>query len=273
MLAFKRSSLAASEEQDNVLSRSSRVPHPKVNRLPSPCRLRAHAPPLYDQSAARVKRSEGRAGCCREAERADRVAAKARNHYHARPRGEQTCFSFTLSSVEISCRSVFLSSLFFRRSPLYARRSKHACDIAPKRTAVLSSLVKLSSLISIVSQQSTGRLTWLFSREIPTLVIRRATRCLMVDPLLHMCYIFTSDVNQLVQPPAEQLREHWTRQSRVRAPEFSLFLEESRKFNVYSAFEPITAVRKDSFLFLWFSAGDSLDAKVIFLFSVSSSSS
>jgi len=35
-------------------------------------RLRAHAPPPFDQSVARVKRSEGRAGCCREAERADR---------------------------------------------------------------------------------------------------------------------------------------------------------------------------------------------------------
>lgn len=35
-------------------------------------RLRAHAPPPLDQSVARVKRSEGRAGCCCETERADR---------------------------------------------------------------------------------------------------------------------------------------------------------------------------------------------------------
>lgn len=127
--------------------------------------LRAHASPLHNQSVARVKRSEGRAGCSREAERADRVAAKAQNHYHARPRGEQTCFSFALSSVEISCRSVLSSFLFFSfslpvvRAPLkYTRviyRAKEDSSLAVSSSLV----VELSSPISVAAIYGTPHVT------------------------------------------------------------------------------------------------------------------
>lgn len=75
MLAFKRSSLvAASEEQDNVLSRSSRVPHPKVNRLPSP-------PVYFSSGCARTHphRSDqsGWSGVREEAHREPREAEHA----------------------------------------------------------------------------------------------------------------------------------------------------------------------------------------------------
>lgn len=150
MLAFKRSSLAASEEQDNVLSRSSRVPHPKVNRLPSPHRLRAHAPPLHDQSGEAEwgkSRLLPRGRTCGPS-----VAAKHRiiTTSDLEENGRVSRLPWAQSRSRVAPYSRLLACIFFTALCSTRAAQIHACDISRQREqpAVLSSLVELSSLNS-----------------------------------------------------------------------------------------------------------------------------
>jgi len=124
----------------NVLSRARRAPRafptPSINRLPSPPfrvsparSARARVPHRSTNRPRGRRWSEGRAGCGRrEAERADRVAAKAQNHYHARPRGEQTCFSLPALNRDLRVALPFLT--WPSRSPIFLHT---ACDISRQR--------------------------------------------------------------------------------------------------------------------------------------------
>lgn len=142
MLAFKRSSLAASEEQDNVLSRSSRVPHPKVNWLPSP--------PVYFVVT----------GCARTHPHRSTNRGKAEWGKSRLPRG-RTCGPSGCESTEslprqtsrrtdvflvypelsrdLSCRSVFSSSHFSPLPVVRAPLKVRVWYIAPKRTVCVAS--------------------------------------------------------------------------------------------------------------------------------------
>lgn len=235
MLALKRSSLAASEEQDNVLSCSSCVPHPKAKSATLPTYVaRARTPTARPIGrAGKAEWGKSRPLLVAAARQNVRVAAKARDHYHARPRGEQTCFSFTLSSVEISLR-IFVFSLFpplpVVRAPL---KYILACDISRQR-----------------GQWPAGDS---LSRDPPHVTLTRDTLGgWLAASTPRMCYILTSDVNQLVQPPARRPRGHWTRRSRVRN---SLFLEESRKSTCSvqcSGAEGTVSLRLSAILSRWF---------------------
>lgn len=179
MLAFKRSSLAASKEQDNVLSHSSRVPHPKVNRLPSPpvCFLvtscaRMHPPPL-DQSAARVERSEGRAGCRRETERAGSSGCESTESL---PRQTSRRTDVFLVYPELSRDLVLLRLLSFFAAPCFTRAARihtRVIYIAPKRTVAWPAGGVLLSLLVEIHRADLGRVAAIsgdtsrdYSREI-----------------------------------------------------------------------------------------------------------
>lgn len=137
-VAFKRSSLAASEKQDNVLSRSSRVPHPRVNRLPSPHRLRAHATPTVRPIGRAGKAEWGKSRLlpqgrtcgpsgCESIESLPRQTSRRTDVFLVYPE---------LSRDLVSLRILVFS--FFR--PLYARRSNtRVWYIAPKRTVRVAS--------------------------------------------------------------------------------------------------------------------------------------
>lgn len=138
MLAFKRGSLARrpSSRQCIVTLLACSPPQGKSVTLTTGLFATSCArtcPPLSGE----VGRGEGSRLCHREAERADRVAAKAQNHYHARPRGEQTCFS--LPWAQSRSRVALLSPLSLSLSlfgVLARPTSYHACDISRQRRTV-----------------------------------------------------------------------------------------------------------------------------------------
>lgn len=256
MLAFKRSSLAASEEQDNVLSCSSCVPHPKVNRLPSPYVVaRARTP---------TARPIGRAG---KAE-----WGKSRLQPRGRTCGPSGCESTEslprqtsrrtdvflvccLSSVEISCRSVFSSFLFFffRRSlSSYARRSNtRVWYIAPKRTVRWRYCRRSSwsyrspSYLGRVGSdlRDASRVPERYSRDPQGDPTSRSTPPVCVTSLR------VTWTNWCRRQPDS--REDIERGARAFVLRNSLSLQEPRKFNcvLYSAFSSSrsAAVRGDSF--------------------------